>query len=483
MDLIRILLIFIVTFLNIAYAATVNGTTYKIDKVKYTINGNSYTQTSSGTAPTSIDDATPVYIKEVILDNGTVLDNFAINDISVTLHSDFLNLNDSSRSIIYNNNKLSANNANAESALNTTNIKDYLVNDDDNNERLIMDIQYNGYHFTASNYIFYHERHGNNSFKIQALDKNGNPTGNILIFPKTDSLPNGWDPGFRIGGPLSSDQHPWMGVIKADQFGVSKIYGLRQWATGADLKFYVLGEESFGEEPTMSIANETITEGDSGTQNLNFTVSLDKATTGSLTFDYQVFAGSNVDSTLNATTPSDYTSTGTVVPASFNINSQTYTISIPINGDTKIEEDETFTIVFSNVQGATIANNTATGTILNDDSSTELKSCGLVATSIMPSGNRNDSGNGASVVAFDYSERGTINDIPAPMELASAKEVGTVWGKAYNGSTKKLYASSFLRRHADLSPDGLGAIYEIDVNTKTPTLWMNLNSKTHLGSS
>ncbi|CAA6807023.1 MAG: Conserved repeat domain protein, partial [uncultured Sulfurovum sp.] len=41
----------------------------------------------------------------------------------------------------------------------------------------------------------------------------------------------------------------------------------------------------------------------------------------------------------------------------------------------------------------------------------------------------------------------------------------------------------FLRRHADLSPDGLGAIYEIDVNTKTPTLWMNLNSKTHLGSS
>ncbi|CAA6821665.1 MAG: Conserved repeat domain protein [uncultured Sulfurovum sp.] len=111
------------------------------------------------------------------------------------------------------------------------------------------------------------------------------------------------------------------------------------------------------------------------------------------------------------------------------------------------------------------------------------QTCGLVATSIMPSGDRYNAGNGASVVAFDYSERGTTNDLPEPVELASAKEVGTVWGKAYNGSTKKLYTSAFLRRHADLSPDGLGAIYEIDINTKTPTLWMNLNSKTHLGSS
>ncbi|MBU1668708.1 LamG domain-containing protein [bacterium] len=111
--------------------------------------------------------------------------------------------------------------------------------------------------------------------------------------------------------------------------------------------------------------------------------------------------------------------------------------------------------------------------------------CGLVTTSIMPSGNINDAGNSnrASVIAFDYEARGTVDTAPTPISLAMANEVGTVWGKAYNANNKKLYTSAFLRRHADLSPDGLGAIYEIDVANQTPTLWMNLNSTTHLGAS
>lgn len=84
----------------------------------------------------------------------------------------------------------------------------------------------------------------------------------------------------------------------------------------------------------------------------------------------------------------------------------------------------------------------------------------------MPSGDRTDAANSgtASIIAFDYDSRGEVGDFPTPIELALAPEVGTVWGKAYNPITKKLYASAFLRRHADLSPDGLGAIYEIDVS-------------------
>lgn len=72
--------------------------------------------------------------------------------------------------------------------------------------------------------------------------------------------------------------------------------------------------------------------------------------------------------------------------------------------------------------------------------------------------------------------------------LANYNEVGTVWGLAWHAQTKKLYAAAFLKRHADLSPDGLGAIYEIDLTIPTtagagtPTLWMNLNSTTHLGA-
>ncbi|MGV6808627.1 MAG: DUF11 domain-containing protein [bacterium] len=119
-------------------------------------------------------------------------------------------------------------------------------------------------------------------------------------------------------------------------------------------------------------------------------------------------------------------------------------------------------------------------------------SCGIVSTSIMPSGAlaHADNANFSSVIGFDYDTRGYKPPAsPTPLQIASAPEVGTVWGKAYNSTTQTLYVAAFLRRHAPLSPNGLGAIYAIDVsNTSsaatigTPTLWMDLNSTTHLGA-
>lgn len=118
-------------------------------------------------------------------------------------------------------------------------------------------------------------------------------------------------------------------------------------------------------------------------------------------------------------------------------------------------------------------------------------SCGMVTTSVMPSGDRNDAGNAnfSSVIGFDYDLRGEKSNTADPLQLASAPEVGTVWGKAYNANTKKLYVAAFLRRHADIAPDGLGAIYEIDVSDTssnatigTPTLWMDVNNNTALGA-
>jgi uncharacterized repeat protein (TIGR01451 family) len=119
-------------------------------------------------------------------------------------------------------------------------------------------------------------------------------------------------------------------------------------------------------------------------------------------------------------------------------------------------------------------------------------SCDMVTTSIMPSGDRTHANNAnfSSVIGFDYDTRGyEAPATPTPTQIASAVEVGTVWGKAYDATNKKLYAAAFLRRHAPMSPDGLGAIYEIDVSDTTsdatigtPTLWMDLNSTAHLGA-
>ncbi|WP_165933530.1 Ig-like domain-containing protein [Arundinibacter roseus] len=101
-------------------------------------------------------------------------------------------------------------------------------------------------------------------------------------------------------------------------------------------------------------------------------------------------------------------------------------------------------------------------------------------------GSRTASPNDDVIVLFNHTTaRGTS---ATKQVVASYSEVGTVWGLAWHAQTKKLYAAAFLKRHCDLSPDGLGAIYEIDLTTPTtagagtPTLWMDLNSTTHLGA-
>ena len=52
----------------------------------------------------------------------------------------------------------------------------------------------------------------------------------------------------------------------------------------------------------------------------------------------------------------------------FGANENTQTISVTINGDTKVEANETFNVVLSNAtNGATISDSQGVGTITNDD--------------------------------------------------------------------------------------------------------------------
>ena len=113
--------------------------------------------------------------------------------------------------------------------------------------------------------------------------------------------------------------------------------------------------------PTFSLNDVSIAEGDSGTSNAVFTVTLTPPNTGTITSTVN-FATSNG----TATAPSDYTSTsGTLT---FAPGVATQTISVPIIGDTTIEADETFTVNLSGATNAVIGRATGTGTIVNDDS-------------------------------------------------------------------------------------------------------------------
>lgn len=110
--------------------------------------------------------------------------------------------------------------------------------------------------------------------------------------------------------------------------------------------------------PTLSIGNAQVTEGDAGTVNADFTVTLSAISATPVTVEFNTAEGT-------ALSPSDYvTQSGTLT---FAPGETTKTISVAVNGDTDDETNETFTVTLSNASGATVASGPGTGTITDDD--------------------------------------------------------------------------------------------------------------------
>lgn len=85
---------------------------------------------------------------------------------------------------------------------------------------------------------------------------------------------------------------------------------------------------------------------------------------------------------------------------------------------------------------------------------------------------------------FPYNNTGggsTVASGPGVSSVANNGQVGSLWGLAYQRSTKKLFASAVLKGHAFLGPAGLDAIYQIDPTTgvENASLWLEL--KDNLG--
>ncbi len=110
--------------------------------------------------------------------------------------------------------------------------------------------------------------------------------------------------------------------------------------------------------PTVSIADTSVVEGNSGTTSAVFTVSLSAAATQTTSVAYATSDGT-------ATAPSDYAAaSGTLT---FAPGQTKQTITVAVVGDTQVEPDETFFVNLSNAQGAQLGQAKATGTIKNDD--------------------------------------------------------------------------------------------------------------------
>jgi hypothetical protein len=112
-------------------------------------------------------------------------------------------------------------------------------------------------------------------------------------------------------------------------------------------------------QPTMSIGDAKVIEGNSGTRQMTFTVSLSRSSGQEVRVHYATANGT-------ATTGNDdyLAKSGMII---FSPGQTTKTITITIKGDKKVEQNEQFSVRLSGAKNGTIGDGQGVGTILNDD--------------------------------------------------------------------------------------------------------------------
>jgi hypothetical protein len=179
--------------------------------------------------------------------------------------------------------------------------------------------------------------------------------------------------------------------------------------------------------PSLSVNDVSILEGDSGTRQLVFTITRSSGNSTPTSVQYSTSNGT-------ATAGSDFNLTqGTVT---FLSGETTKTVSVPINGDTTAETNETFFLNLSNPTNATIADGQGLGTILNDDNAppvvtvpaspllgTEDISLQITGVSVA-----DQDANGAAEQVTLTVQHGTLtlrNDVPSGLDFSQISHNGT----------------------------------------------------------
>jgi hypothetical protein len=106
--------------------------------------------------------------------------------------------------------------------------------------------------------------------------------------------------------------------------------------------------------PVVAIGDASVEEGDSGTRNVAFPVTLSAPSGRSVSVQWSSSTGGS----------------GTV---SFPAGSTSGTASVPVTGDTTKEADQTFTVTLATPVAATLGRSVATGTVLDDDRKNALR--------------------------------------------------------------------------------------------------------------
>lgn len=162
----------------------------------------------------------------------------------------------------------------------------------------------------------------------------GNTTGTVTVNPTADTT-------------IEADETVTLTLAAGTGYTV----GVPNSATGT-----ILNDDL----PNLTINDVTVNEGNAGTTNFTFTVSLSApAGPGGVSFNIATANGS-------ATAGVDYVAqslTGQTIPT----GSSTYTLTVQVNGDTANEPTETFFVNVTGVTNAVVVDGQGVGTITNDD--------------------------------------------------------------------------------------------------------------------
>ncbi len=213
-----------------------------------------------------------------------------------------------------------------------------------------------------------------------------------------DNIPIGGGlPGVGEGGGLFIDSNP---VAYLDTFTVDH--------TINNNPDNIVGRYLLAGMPMLAIRDATVLEGNTGTTNFVFTVSLSAASDQPVTVAYATADGT-------ATAGSDYAAAaGTLtIPA----GQTTGTITVLVNGDRLAEPDEAFVVNLSSPTNATVADGQGAGTIVDDEP----------RISITPSVSRSEGNTGQAPLAFAVTLSAAY-DVPVTVAWATADKTATAGG-------------------------------------------------------
>ena len=192
--------------------------------------------------------------------------------------------------------------------------------------------------------------------------------------------------------------------------------------------------------PVITINDVSVTEGDSGTSQAVFTVSLDQPTSELVTVQFHSENGA-------AIAGEDYQAvSGELV---FQPGEMTKTISVPILGDSVIESNEGFQVVLDQVTGATLASATGSGTIQDNDAPAPMAGVDFAVVNDWNSGFQgaieisNESGTAWQGWTLQFTFAGDITDIWNAEIVSHVGNTYVIRGAAWNRDVPAGGATSF----------------------------------------